>query len=161
MPQRYPPLSLALVIGAILVLSGCARQFTRPEDPSLKAVGVTAKRISTELARLNRMEQTQVPPIPSYPVPRGALSTPIEINWSGRLVPAVKAVASLIGNGWTVRVVGRPPVSSPLVTIQANHTPAYVVLESLGWQAGKHAGVVVNRAQRLIEVVYIGGANAS
>jgi hypothetical protein len=146
---------------AVILISGCARQIIRPPDPVLSGIHGVAERIAATLTRLQRLQQSRIPPIPSYPIPQGALATPIQMNWSGRLLPAVQAVATLAGPRWTVQVVGRPPVSPPLVTINVTHTAAYQVLESLGWQAGRRTGVVVDLAHHVIQVIYVGDAHAA
>ncbi len=150
----------AVLIGvAAGLLAGCAHQVARPADPVLTGIHRAADRIARALTRLSRMKQAAVHHVQSYPIPKGALATPIQMNWSGRLLPAVRAVAALVGHGWTVRSVGRPPVAPPLVSVHVEKTPAYEVLESMGWQAGRQAGVVVNLKAHLIEVIYIGGAH--
>ncbi len=152
----------AILIGVLGgALAGCAHQVVRPADPVLTGIHRAADRIALALTRLSRMKQASIHHVQSYPIPRGALATPIQMNWSGRLLPAVRAVAALVGHGWTVRRVGRPPVAPLIVSVHVQKTPAYEVLESLGWQAGRQAGVVVNLQARLIEVITIGGGDAS
>lgn len=140
----------------LAILTGCARDIRRPPpDPATLAINTVALRIQRELTALRRIQQSQTPPIHAYPIPPGALSTPIQLRWSGRLLPAARAVVTLIGHDWTFRVVGRRPTNPTIVRIDAVRRPAFAVLESLGWQAGRRAGITINRKQRIVEVVYV------
>ena len=76
----------AILIGvAAGLLAGCAHQVARPADPVLTGIHRAADRIARALTRLSRMKQAAVHHVQSYPIPRGALATPIQMNWSGRL----------------------------------------------------------------------------
>ena len=144
----------ALMLAAAALLAGCATTCPGP-DPSIVALNTQAVRIAHELTRLRRVDEARSPKVQAYGVPSGALALPIQFDWAGRLVPAVRAVTALLGHGWAVRVVGRAPVNPVVVTVHVTRTPAFDVLESLGWQGGRTAGVVINRAKHLIEVVYV------
>lgn len=147
-------------IGIIaLGMAGCAQEPVKPApppDPVMVSLNATAHRIRRELALLRRLQQTHTAhPIP-YRVPPGRLGRPIQLSWSGRLTPAVRAVAVLLGPPWTITRIGHPPPQPVIVSIRARKVPAFQVLESLGWQAGRRAGVVVNPATHVIQVTYVG-----
>lgn len=152
---------LLLLAGA---LAGCAtappRTTTPPPDPALIALNSSAARISKSLTQLTRLQQVGTPAVPVYQTPTsGALSTPVTLNWAGSAAPAVKAIAQMVGGHWHVKEVGRPPLVPVVVHINVTGVPAYKVLEDIGWQAGQKTGVVVDRASRTIEVVYVGTDN--
>lgn len=140
----------------LIAMTGCARDIRRaPPDPATLAINTVAIRIQRELTALRRIQQSQIPAVHAYRIPAGALSTPIQFQWSGRLLPAARAVVTLIGHRWTLRVVGRRPTNPTIVRIDAMRRPAFTILESLGWQAGTRAGITINQKQRIVEVVYV------
>ena len=139
----------------LAILTGCARDVRPPPDPAALAINTVAIRIQREITALRRIQQSQTPKVHAYRIPAGALSTPMQFRWSGRLLPAARAVVTLIGHHWTFRVVGRRPTNPTIVRIDATRRPAFAVLESLGWQAGRRAGITINQERRIVEVVYV------
>lgn len=147
------------IIGALVastLLTGCARDVRPPADPVMVSLATTAHRIRRELSLLRRVQQATLPKAPVYALPHGVLAQPVQLTWSGRLSPAVRALAALLGKPWTVQVTGLPPTTPVIVAIRSRKTPAFRILESLGWQAGRRAGIVIHQQTHVIQVVYVG-----
>ena len=139
------------LLAALLALTGCTT--VRPEsDPVILDLNRSAAQISQQLTALSASKPAAH--VATYQTPQtGPLATPITLAWSGPLVPAVKTVADLIG--FHVQVTGREPSLPVLVRIDAEHRPAFLCLQDMGWQSGKYAGINVLPARRLVQIVYI------
>lgn len=140
-------------------VSGCVpkKNTTSPRSPDLTEVKIMslAKEIEESLRVLAKLEASsgKLGEIASYSVPSsGPLATPVTLNWSGPVEPAIKLIAELCG--YTFRSSGRAPINPPVITVSESNSPAFEVLESIGWQAGEVVTVVVNEQDSIISVVY-------
>lgn len=143
------------MLGLLVMLAGCATPAPAPTDPALIELDTQAAHVRRTLDQLSATFEAGVPPTEIYPIPTtGTLAKPISMVWYGSMRKAVRSIAELVGYGFQVE--GTPPPSTILVGVNAHEEPAFAVLQNIGLQAGKHAGVVVRPKQRLIAVVYVG-----
>ncbi|MCW2240347.1 DotD/TraH family lipoprotein [Azospirillum canadense] len=97
-------------------------------------------------AAWEQIARAQAATAPRAPAPIDLSLVPDELRrpitwpaWSGPIDAAVRGLAARIN--YRVLVHGVPPATMPLVTIDANATPAVHVLESIGLQLGAHGTV--------------------
>ena len=141
----------AVIACVFTVLTGCATVPERNDVVVLDQIHSSAARIERQLTALSA---ARAPQVTAYPQPTsGPLADPITLSWSGPMEPAVQSVADLIG--FRVRHTGRPPTLPILVRVRVHNTAAFSVLQTLGWQAGTRAGLVVVPARRVIDIVYV------
>ena len=131
---------------APLMLAGCITTAAPPSnEPTLVETRLmdSGQRIAAALEQIARTQSASAPrapaPIDLSQVPED-LRRPITWpNWQGPIDAATRGVASRIG--YKVLVHGVPPAVMPIVSIDANATPAVHVLESIGLQIGEHGTV--------------------
>jgi hypothetical protein len=82
----------------------------------------------------------------------GPLGQKMSFQWTGGLVPAVRALAAAAG--FTVQEIGKPSATPVIVTLNDQQTSIYNLLQECGIQAGSVAGVAIYPNQNLVEIVW-------
>jgi len=147
----------------VSVISGCAMAPAHgpasSEDPAFQMLQQSAQNIEQSLTQLSEAEQFEKMHInPTQPriysqIP--GMEQVVAMPWHGTIEQAVTRLANYCG--FTVKFMGKPPVS-PII-VQIGVTPASVSdhLQNLGVQAGSRADIIVDPKQRLVEVRYAAG----
>ncbi len=163
MPTVGKRFLLAWLTCAVVSLVGCASNKAREDVGQVEAINrlnEAVESVSSQLTVLRATQQATAAPTQNtriYTAPdTGTLTRAITLNWSGALVPAVRSIAQL--TGYEFKVLGDPPASPPLVHVDATQTPAFEVLQDIGWQAGEGIGVIVDdeAATPTIAITYNG-----
>lgn len=159
MLKKYKSLALAMTTGAtMMALYGCAetKQTTQaaPSDPALVVVADAAKAMTEQLKILSAIEQQSRGGYPVLEVApsTGPLADRITLKWSGEPEKILTNIA--IKSGYEMRIVGRRPVSPPIVTLDARNRKIFDVLQDIGLQLGERHGVQVNDDNQTITLVY-------
>ena len=150
----------------LLPMVGCllaACQVTAPppvDEPTLVQLRMmeSGNRIA---AAWELMARSQSAMAPRPPAPVDLSQAPDDLkrpvtwpHWSGPLDTAVRGIASRIG--YKVRIHGLPPPAGavPVVSVDANGTPAVQVLESIGLQFGDRGTVRPDPNDQTIHVYF-------
>ncbi len=153
-------LSVVMLLAAGCVLTGQSGINAQAEvDPIYPMLLQSARRIEQSLALLAEAEQsekgqrnpTRLRVVKTIAGMEQVLSMP----WQGPLEKAVSQLAAIAG--FTVKFLGRPPAIPILVQIGQDAATVSDHLHNLGLQAGSRADLVVDPAQKLIEVRYSNG----
>lgn len=151
-------LRAGLVLLASAALTACASVTPKPkpapDNPTVSALTAAANQVSQQLELLNSANHSQRK-AHIYAIPHvGALSQKITLAWSGPIEPAVKSVAQLLGFHFLAE--GDPPPVPRIVSVHAEHVPAFAVLQNIGWQSGAQVGIIVRPSRQLIMLAYPG-----
>lgn len=149
----------AVLTATTLVQAGCAAETkSAPEQPLEAATRTTleaaAQQIQGDLMNLNTGTSSAhlQPPAVATPPVMGPLAQPVTIRWAGPPLPAIQAVARMIG--YSVEVRGRAGRQLPVITLEATEKQALSVLEDIGWQCGPALGLVVKEDQHTLYVFF-------
>lgn len=151
--------TVGLAVAATIGLSACATNapvatHQPANEPTLKALSAAANNVSHQLELLNSANHSQQK-AHIYPIPHsGVMAQPITLTWSGPIGPAVQSVAKLLG--FKFETAGLPPASPRIISVHAQHEPAFAVLQNIGWQAGSQVGIVVRPRRQLVMLAYQG-----
>lgn len=156
---------LTLLTITMATLMGCASAPVEPKtDPALTQLNDVASSIQADLERLSKIKQADYEKVDLYESPgSGPLTKKLTLKWSGPIDHVLKVIAASINYDYKVK--GESPAPAVLVNVDEVQTPAFEVLEDLGWKAGKHQ-VSVDAEQEIIQLTYFkatppGGMNAS
>lgn len=145
---------LTILVATIAALVGCAsKQPVQPKaDPAIEQLNQAAASIQRDLEQLSRIKQSGYEKVDLYNSPqKGALTKKITLKWSGPINSVLEIIALSIGYEFKVR--GEAPASPVLITVDEIQTPAFEVLENLGWKAGKHQ-VTVDAGKQMVQLTY-------
>ena len=159
MPINVKLATLAMTTGmSMLALSGCAETKqtiqAAPSDPALVTVADAARSMAEQLKILSAIEQQSrgaYPVLEASPT-TGPLAERVTIVWSGEPEKVLTNIA--IKTGYEMRIVGRRPVTPPIVTIEARNRKIFDVLQDIGLQLGERHGVQVDDNNETITLVY-------
>lgn len=128
-------------------LSACAT-VPRTEPPYAAVLSQAAAQASSAWAQTARVSDDllHAPPVPSVTEASPALQQPVRVDWTGPPTPLLRALAHRMG--WEFRTLGVVPPSSPVVSVQGDHS-VLVALEQVGSQLPM-AQVQVDAAARVI-----------
>ncbi len=146
-----------MLLAALTLLAGCATKDVGivADQTILGDIQRTGDAIHRDLSVLSALQQTRAPRVRQYQPPaNGPLARPITMKWAGPMLPAVEAIAKMVG--YQFRSTGKPPAHPVIVSVSAAQTSAFLVLEDIGWQAGQRAGIHIDDAAREIRVVFVG-----
>lgn len=148
------PRCLLIALSSVL-LAACASAPTVAPDPTVQELDHAAQKVVRLLTTIAASERSATPTPPVHAIPTtGVLATPVSLQWYGPMTGAVRAVAVLIG--YRFEQTGAPPATPILVAVNRQSAPAYAVLETIGWQAGARADVIVRPDAHLVKIVYVG-----
>jgi hypothetical protein len=156
----HKALCMLVLIG--VGLSGCVLHRESNSSVALKEVTVVdsaltqaAEKIAEDYQQLVQMQAVPVAR-PVYSAPKdGELAQPISFQWIGPIEPAVRLLADRLG--YHYRVLGTSPAPAPVVRIDADKKPFFMVLEELGWQVGDRVEISLSEPEREIVLTYPGG----
>ena len=147
-----------------MVLAGCATSPSKGSDGEDKDAAVqllvkSAQNISSSLTLLSEAEQfekmKQNPNQPRIYKQVAGMEQMVTMPWHGTLEQAVSKLASY--SGFEVKFMGKPPVTPILIQIGANPATVSDHMRNLGIQAGNRADVIIDPAQKIVEVRYSNG----
>lgn len=142
---------------SVAILSGCAseRNVTKvaPPDPALKLVADATREMTAQLKILSAIEQESrgVYPILESGPSTGPLAQSVTLKWSGEASRALQGIANKAG--YSMRVVGKPPASPLIVTIDAVNRRLFDVVQDIGHQVGEN-GVQIDEMSKSITLAY-------
>jgi hypothetical protein len=146
---------LLLTLILVCTVSGCApkKVVKRPQtDPALERLNEAAQNIQSELEQLSKIKQVDYESVEVYKRPqKGPLAKNITVKWSGPLEDVLRVIAARIN--YAFKVKGDKPASPVLVSIDQTESPAFEVIEDLGWKAGKHE-VSVDAGKQIVQLTY-------
>lgn len=150
MRQTIFPILLAMVMAA---LTGCASApVASKTDPAINRLNQAASSIQADLERLSKIKQAEFEKVELYKPPeRGPLTKKITLKWAGPIGKVLEIIALTVDYDYKVR--GKAPASPVLVNVDEVQTPAFEVLEDLGWRAGKHQ-VSVDAEKEIVQLTY-------
>lgn len=152
MRMRQTIFSMLLAM-AMAALTGCASAPVEPKtDPALNQLNETASAIQMDLERLSKIKQAELEEVELYEPPEsGPLAKKITLKWAGPIDKVLEIIALTVNYDYKVR--GEAPASPALVNVDEVQTPAFKVLEDLGWKAGKHQ-VSVDAEKEIVQLTY-------
>lgn len=147
---------------SLFALSGCQGNPVRIDNPQLVAepdqvsamLAQAADRSSKAMEQLAAIEQTRAPQVNMSPpgdLPP-ELQRGVTVNWIGPAENVAKMMADRAS--YSFRVLGDPPPTPIVVTVDQENVPIFDVLRSIGLQMGNRADLRVDAAQRAIELSY-------
>ncbi len=152
---------IGLIIGAagLIGLAGCATAqplgasgVATPGMPNIQtALNRAITRTDAAVRQLNGVPVTELASARLPAVVPAELQQPIGWNFHGHLVPAVRALAKIVGYRAIVEH-SRPHHPIP-VSIDVHHVPVITVIRELGIQAGSNADVSINSRTHTISVI--------
>lgn len=143
-----------LTIVAAAVFVGCAsKQPMDPKiDPAIDQLNKTASDIQADLQKLATIRQSRFEKVELYEAPRkGPLTKKLTLKWAGPIEDVLEIIALTLD--YTFKVKGEAPVAPVLVHVDETRTPAFAILEDLGWKAGKHQ-VSVDAGKEIVQFTY-------
>ena len=154
---------LGVAISGALLLGGCSmmpssegggsKSNPQYEDPAFQKLANTTEEIHKELSRLAAIEQADAPEPEVYNSPeKGPLAKRPTFSWRARVDKILHGIADAIG--YEFRVYGSEPAHVPTVSVDAHRDKAFDVLQDIGYQAGRNAGVVVDENKEVVQLVY-------
>lgn len=144
-----------------LLLSGCARHKVdnsaeaTANHEAYMALAEAAGSVGQSLTRLGGIEQAAMPPqtVTEPPLPSSyGMAIPASIDWNGPIEPLVKQIAE--ATHYQLRVLGKAPAIPVIVSITAENASMGDILRDIGYQAGRHADVVVFPSTKTVELRY-------
>ncbi|WP_324826384.1 DotD/TraH family lipoprotein [Ralstonia pickettii] len=147
-----------------VLISGCASSQlngsgTNEQDPAYQALMKSARNIEQSLSLLSEAEQfekmRQNPNQPRIFKQIAGMEQVVTMPWQGTLEQAVSKLSAY--SGFEVKFMGRPPATPILVQIGRDPATVSDHMRNLGIQAGSRADVVVDPAQKIVEVRYGNG----
>ncbi len=149
---------MLLVAGCVLTRQSGVK-LDAEVDPIYPMLLQSARRIERSLTLLaeaeqfEKMQQSSNQPRITKAIP--GMGQTVSMPWQGPLEKAVSKLAEIAG--FTMKFLGRPPAIPILVQVGEDAATVSDHLRNLGIQAGERADVVVDPAQKLIEVRYGNG----
>ena len=166
-----PRITLILIITVMtaLVLGSCTRQPDSAAAPKWSAAGgydvqaaglidealALAAEGNLKVARIEAAASGIAAPVPVLPAGvdlPDELEQRISVEWSGPVQPLLESMASHLG--YAFRETGSPPAQPLLITIHQRDGPVWRTLRDIGAILASSGTVVVNPADRLIELRY-------
>ena len=152
---RIPITASAITVA--LIISGCASErktvnVAQP-DPALKLVAEASREMTAQLKILSAIEQEAkgvYPVLESGPT-TGPLAQSVTLKWSGEAGRALRGIATKAG--YSMRIIGKPPASPLIVTIDATNRKLFDVVQDIGHQVGEN-GVQIDEINNSITLVY-------
>ena len=113
-----------------------------------------ADRASVALETLAAVEQARSPGIAVAPIENAPpeLRRAITVNWVGPVETITKTLADRAG--YSFNVIGNPPMTPVVVSLDVENKPVVDVLRNIGLQLGVRADIRVDGTRRLVEVQY-------
>lgn len=154
---------LLCAAAASLLLSACTTgPSLRPgedlayveNDPVHRRIAEAAERASAALNTMSLIDQQRMP-VDTAPDVLDApveLQQPVTVSWTGPLESLVQLMAETAG--YQFRVIGYPPTTPLIVTVNAVEERLVDVLRDTGLQVGMQAEIAVSAEGRVIEVRY-------
>lgn len=142
---------------SVAIISGCASERkvvnVAPPDPALKLVADATREMTAQLKILSAIEQESrgVYPILESGPSTGPLAQPVTLKWSGEASRALQGIANKAG--YSMRIVGKPPASPLIVTIDAVNRRLFDVVQDIGHQVGEN-GVQIDEMSKSITLAY-------
>ena len=152
--MRKNKVFLAVFMIMAIATIGCAsKQPTAPKtDPAISQLNQTASDIKADLKKLAKIRQSQFETVELYEAPqKGPLTKALTLKWAGPIDDVLEIIALTID--YKFKVKGEAPVAPVLVHVDETQTPAFAVLEDLGWKAGKHE-VSVDAGKKIVQLTY-------
>lgn len=159
-------LLIGFVLSSMVVVTGCAAKkksdFKAPEPSSTEKlvderIASAADQILQKLTLVSKLAQQDAlvtSKVVAQPDPIDqTIHKPLPMVWRGPLEPAIQTIAKAIG--WEFEVTGIKPLQPINVLIRSESDPAYVIIESCGWQAGKYVAVQVDEGKQRLRIVYL------
>ena len=136
------------------VFSDGSPQLVADPDKVSSLLANAADRAATSLETLASVEYARssgvaVAPIQNAPA---ELRRAITVNWVGPAEPVIKMMADRAGYVFTV--IGTPPPTAIVVSVNAENKSVIDVLRDIGLQLGLRADVKVDGATRQVEIHY-------
>lgn len=147
-----------------VLISGCATTQTvapasNEQDPAFQMLQKSANSIEKSLTMLAEAEQfekmKQNPSEPRIYKQIPGMEQVVTMPWQGTIEQAVSKLASF--SGFEVKFMGKPPTIPILVQIGGNPATISDHMRNIGIQAGSRADIVVDPAQKIVEVRYSNG----
>ncbi len=147
-----------LVVLLPMLISGCSSPAKyRPSQPYLAGIKLSeaATTATHSLDNLAQIEQAIHPSAKILPPPNPdtyGMGMKASVDWYGPIQQVVSRVAAM--TGYRFVILGRAPAIPILVTVVEHNKPLGEILQDIGYQAEKHADVVVFPASRTVELRY-------
>lgn len=155
--------AVSSLLMAVLV-SGCASSQVRgsgsnEQDPAYLTLLKSARNIEQSLTLLSEAEQfekmRQNPTQPRIFKQIPGMEQVVTMPWQGTLEQAVSKLSAY--SGFEVKFMGKAPATPILVQIGRDPATVSDHMRNLGIQAGSRADVIVDPAQKVVEVRYGNG----
>lgn len=148
---------------ATLLLGACANgPGLRPgedlayveNDPVHQRIAEAAERASAALNTMSLIDQQRMPvdTAPDVLDAPAELLQPVTVSWTGPVESLVQLMAETAG--YQFRVIGYPPSTPLIVTVNAVEERLVDVLRDTGLQVGQQAEIAVSAEGRVIEIRY-------
>ncbi len=158
--KRFSPLFL---LWAVFSLAACTTtekfsndtpQMVAAPDAVSAMLADAADKASNALQTLASVEAARTPPAVMPPVGEAPaeLRRAVSVNWIGPVEPIAQKLSERAG--YQFMVIGAPPVTPIVVSIDAENRPVIDVLRDIGLQLGVRADVKVDGDQHVIEIHY-------
>ena len=152
-----------MLTGMTSFVAGCASTSVsfRPEeksgladDSAPKTLARAALRVSRDWDRLLAFQSHL--PAAALGISRiqktGTMGRRLTLQYVGPVGPFLKRLGKTVR--WNVKVVGRRPVSEPMIEIRSSHEPLYDILRDAGVQITPAAWIVLRPEGREIDLIY-------
>ncbi|MFN3826317.1 MAG: DotD/TraH family lipoprotein [Micavibrio sp.] len=161
--RSFRPFSAVTIMVCASVLGACSTgspilkrtpQVVASPDKVSAQLAEAADRASIALETLAAVEQARSPGIAVAPIEDAPpeLRRAITVNWVGPVDTIAKTLADRAG--YAFNVIGQPPVTPVVVSIDVENKPVIDVLRNIGLQLGLRADIRVDGTRRVVEIHY-------
>lgn len=147
---------LTLAICLYAGLFGCfakKKPSVQIPDPAEVQLAETTASIDRSMVEWAESHRSQAPINPKK-LPLFGVDIPqiVSVDWSGPIEPLLKRILS--GTSYRLRILGKPPASPVLVSLQIQHMTVSYTLRYIAYQMGSQADIHVDTSHKIVELRY-------